>query len=267
MNQRPLIERLSNGNGSNLELDPDTVAAALGFGSVYQPASPLPETPIPQRHAADDGVIRLDERAPKPAPKPTLLSLVLTRLQSLTPISAERKQRVADAIATATIQLTAVDALVADLEEERYITISTRWESIRQQGRELLDSLPALERQLGDARRYFNESQERKQQRKNDVETFHEQRKHMGRFATDAEVRAADRKVEQGKAAMQQATQKALDDHRAMAKAESKIASVKATLESFEVELQRLEVELRGESYFDPETGLSRSPVFYRDKW
>jgi hypothetical protein len=262
---KPLIERLSNPGFQTGELDPALLAAS--FGAVYPPASPLPETPIPQRHAADDGQIRLDERAPEPTPKPSLLSLAMTRLQSLTPISDERKKQVETAIAEIIPQLTAIDVLVSELEEERYIAISTRWESIRAEGRVLLDSLPALERQLAEARRYANESQEAKGKRKNDVENFFEQRRHMSRFATDAEVRAADRKVERGKDAMQRATQRALDDLQAMAKVESKIASIEATLKSYEIELQRLEVELRGETYFDPETGLSRSPTFFKDKW
>jgi hypothetical protein len=263
---KPLIERLSRGAQSQTgEVDPAVVAAS--FGAVYPPASPLPETPIPQRHASDDGVIRLDERAPKPKPKPTLVSLAMTRLQSLTPLSAEKKKQVETAIAEIFAPLTAIDALVKELEEERWIAISTRWESIREQGRELLDSLPELQRKLAVARGYCNQSGEAKGRAKNDVENFFEQRRHMSRFATDGEVRAADRKLEQGKDAMRRAEQKALDDLRAMAKVESKIASVKANLEAYQIELQRLETELRNEQYFDPETGLCRNPTYYRDNW
>jgi hypothetical protein len=265
---KPLIERLSGGSAANLELDPDVVARAFGFGAVSQPAVPLPDNPTPARQVANASEIPLiDTRAKKPAPEPSLLSIVMGRLESLTPLSKKDEKLVTEMQATVIPQLTAIDTFIAEIKQARFIAIETRWETIRAQGRKLIDSLPELQRQLAEAQQYCNQSESVKIRTQTAAEQLFHERAAMNKspWLSKAELKSADQKLEKAKELATQARQKELDDLRRMAVAESKIANINARVESYQTELQRLQVELSGEAHFDAEFGLSTEPRFYKE--
>lgn len=270
MIQKPLTERLSNRSAGNLGLvDPDLVSAALGFGRVSQPATPLPENPTPSRQFATATEIPLiDARAKKPEPKPSLFSIVMGRLESLTPLSKEHEKLVTEMKAKVIPSLAAIDAFISEVAEERYIAVEVRWEEVRTAGRKLIDSLPALQQQLAEARGYCNQSESLKVRTQTAAEQLFHDRLAMNKspWLSKQELADADQKLEKAKELAIRAKQKALDDVRRMAVVESKIASVNATLESYQTELQRLAMELCGEAHFDSEFGLSTEPRFYKEQ-
>jgi len=247
------------------EIDP---AILNSFGSVVEVAKPLPETEVPLVHAEDDDqLIQLDVRATRPATPPSLVSIAMRRLQSLKPANPEQQAQVMEMISLITAPLRDVDAFVATLEEEHFKAIDARWESFRQQGRELADSLPALQEEFAECLRDVNASAESKGQRIADLRARIEERRKIGDFASAKEVAAADQRVEKAREAMALATQKALDDMRAMAVVEGRIETTQEKVKIAKTELHRLQAELRGERYFDPETGLSVEPLSHRANW
>jgi hypothetical protein len=267
--QKPLIERISPRSASNLELDPDTFAAALGFGRVSQPATPLPENPTPARRVANTSEISLiDTRAKKPAPKPSLFSIVMARLDSLTPLSAEHQKLVTEMQAKVIPQLTAIDNFVSEIESARYVAIECRWEEVRVAGRKLISSLPALQEEQVEALHYCNASKSAKIRTQQAAEQLWHSRAAMQKspWVSKAELKDADEKLERAKDEAVKANQKWLDDVKRMTAVEGKIEILRATLESYETELQRLQLELSGAAYFDQEFGLSTEPRFYREE-
>jgi hypothetical protein len=266
--QRPVIERISPRSASNLELDPDTVARAFGFGAASESAVPLPDNPTPARQAANASDISLiDTRAKKPEPKPSLFSLVMARLESLTPLSKKDEKRVTEMKAKVIPSLTAIDKFISEIEEARWIALETRWETIRAEGRKLSDALPALQQELAEARQYCNQSESVKIRIQTAAEQLFHERAAMNKspWLSKAELQSADQKLEKAKELAIQARQKELDDLRRMAVTESKIANIHRTLENYQTELQRLQVELSGEAHFDSEFGLSTEPRFYKE--
>lgn len=269
MIQRPLIERLSRTGMQTGELDPSTVAASFGFGAVSQPATPVPDNPPPARRVANTSEISLiDTRAKKPEPKESLFSIVMKRLESLTPLSKEHEALVTQMKAKVIPQLTAIDKFISEIEEARYIAISTRWESIRVAGRKLIDALPELQRELAEARGYCNQSESAKIRTQTAAEQLFHERSAMSKspWVSTAEFKTADAKLERAKVEAVRAKQKWMGDLGAMAKVESKIANVNATLESYQTELHLLSLELNGEATFDKELGLSSEVKFYTEE-
>ena len=263
---RSIMQRMDGNRRSGMELDPALVAR--NFGAVADVAEPFPETDVPLVHAEDDDTnIHLDQRAVKPQPPRSLQSLAVERLRSLKPRSPERKQQVAEALAAMLEPIKAIDDLVATLEQEHFEAIDARWETIRKQGRVLQDGIPGLQRELAAAMNHVNECEREKGKCKTVVEEAFYSRKKISRFSTQKEISAADQKLESARNAMALATQDTLEAHQAMAVVEGKVATVKTNLATITTEMSRLEAELRGEAYHDPATGLSTSPVFYRDKW
>jgi valyl-tRNA synthetase len=248
-----------------IEIDPTILG---NFGSVVEVGKPLPETEVPLVHAEDDDlVIQLDTRASRPAPVPTILSIAMSRLQSLKPVNPEQEKQVLEMIATMTEPLRAVDQFVETLEAEHFKALDDRWENIRLKGRALLESLPALEAEFADRLQACNESGELKGQRKQDLQNHIEQRRKINDFASAKEIAAADQRVEKSREAMASATQRALKDMQAMAAVESKIATTREKLAIAKTELHRLQAEIEGKRYFDPETGLSIEPLIHRANW
>ena len=260
---RSIMQRMDGNRRSGLELDPNVVARS--FGAVATVGEPLPETDVPLVHAEDDGEIQLDQRAAKPALPTSLAEIAMARLQSLRPRTPERKQQIAETISAMAEPLQAIDDLVAEMEAERFAAIDKRWEEIRKQGRKLLDSIPALQRELAACMNRVNASASAKSNRRADLEAYFNERKKLSRFATEAEIRAANLKVAQAKEAARAAADDALADQQALATAEAALATGRANLQTHQTELSRLESELRGEAYFDPTLGLSMTPGFYRD--
>jgi DNA mismatch repair ATPase MutS len=266
---KPLIERLSNPGFQTVEIDPALLAASFGFGAISQPNIPLPETPAPQRRIANPSDISLiDSHAKKPAPKPSLFSIVMARLESLTPLSKEHESLVTGMKAKVIPELTAIDSFVAEIEEARFIAIEVRWEEVRTAGRKLIDSMPTLQRELAEARGYCNQSESAKVRTQTAAEQLFHARIALNKsvWASKAELKDADQKLERAKDAAVKAKQLAFDDVRRMAVVESKIANVHATLESYQAELQRLALELSGEAHFDSEFGLSSEAKFYTEE-
>lgn len=261
-----LSERLGESNPHSGALDPDLLAR--NFGVVATVGEPPPEAESPLIHAEDDdSYIKFDQRAAKPEPPRSLESLAVERLRSLKPRTPERRAQVMKVIGASTAVLKAIDLLVEEMEQERFAAIDARWEEIRKQGRILLDSMPKLQKELAVCMNRVNASASAKSDRRADLETWFEERKHLSRFATEAEIRAANLKVAQAKDAARNAADDALTDQQELAAAEAALATCKANLQTHQTELSRLEAELTGQNYFDPETGLSSSPVYYRNRW
>jgi hypothetical protein len=266
---RPLTETLSRARSrsQSLELDPDLVARSLGFGAVVPVNEPLPETPSPLQHVEDDFDLPIDEQAKRPAPKPSLQELVNARLLSIKPRTPERQQEVMELIGSLLEPLKAADELVAVLEEEHFKAFDDRWEMIRRQGRELVDSLPALEKELAEAQNYHRESQEKKSHRRTDLETYSEERKRISPWSTRLEIEAADKKLERAKAAMVAADEQEFERRKVLAVHEGKVATVRENLRLLKLELKRCEAELNGQPFFDPNYGLSTDPIAHRNEW
>jgi hypothetical protein len=246
-----------------MELDADQVARS--FGVALPVGQPLPDAPL-----VDDapGEIMLDVRAPRPAPAASILEIVMRRLRSLTPQTDARKSEISNAIAVFAAPLEALDLLVAETEQEHFDAISTRWEQCRKRGRELVDeTIPKLQGEVYKWQQESQKSGEAKAERGQDAQQYFFERQKLSQWASAAEIRAADRRLADAKSASAAATELALNDLRELAKHESALASAQATLATLKAELHRLQAELRGEPYFDPETGLSRDPVAYREKW
>jgi hypothetical protein len=249
-----------------MELDADQVARTFG---VALPIGPLPESPFPATHAEDAAsAIMLDTRAPRPTPAAPILEIAMRRLQSLKPRTAERKAEVKAVIAALAAPLEALDLLIAETEQEHFNAIDARWQECRKRGRTLIDEIiPQLEGEKYKWQQEAQKSGEQKAQRGVDAQTFWWERQRISEWASEKEIAAADKRLENARAASAAATQLALDDQRSLAVAESALESAKATLATLKTELHRLATELRGEPYFDPELGLSRDPLFYKEKW
>lgn len=267
--EKPLTQRLfEQQQGGRSSAARDAALIARSFGVALEVDKPFPEAVVPDRHAEDDDeIILLDTRARRPEPQPSLLSLVMARLQSLTPRTAASKKKVSEAISSIIEPVKAIDALVDALELEHFHAIDKRWEEIRKQGRALLDSKPAVQVELAQAMQAANASLAAKGQRRLEVRTYYQERRRMSVWSTAEEIRAVDLKFERAQEAAREAEDKALEDQRTQAAAEGKLATVEANLKLLHTELHRLQAELHGEPYFDPSLGLSKSPVFYRDKW
>jgi hypothetical protein len=264
----PLIERLSrvSRRHQNGELDPEVVARS--FGAVLPVAEPLPETPNLLKHVGDDlEDLPIDAHAKRPAPKPSILTAANARLLSIKARTPERQQQVMTMIGMLLEPLTALDELVATLEEEHFRAIDDRWERIRQQGRSLADSLPALGAELAQAQHVHRESQEKRSHRKADLESFFEARKHLSTWASAKETEAADRKLLKAREAATQAADEEFEFRKSLAVVEGKMASAQENLRLLKVELKRLEAELNGQPFFDPTLGLSSDPLAYRNQW
>jgi len=266
--QKPLTQTLEDRHTHSMELNPDVVARS--FGAVMPVAQPFPETPFPIGHAEDDaaGEIMLDERAKRPAPAVPILELVMRRLQSLRPRTPERKEEIANAVAVFAAPLEALDLLISGTEEDTFEAIDKRWESIRKQGRELLDTtIPKCGKQVYRWQQQCQKSGEQKAHRIADVTSLFLQRQKISQWSSASEIDAADKRLADAKAASAAAFELSLEDQRGLATAESALATAQNHLQKLKTELHRLEAELKGEAYFDPELGLSRSPLAHREKW
>ena len=256
-------DRLNTG-----ELDPALVAAS--FGVAYEPDKPLPQADVPSIHVEDEPAskVLLDNRKlpkPKDAP-PTLFDIAVARLRSLKPRTADMRQQVAAAIADCGV-LAAIDELVAALEREHFAAIEARHEELRKQGRALLETLPAIQGELNQAMMSVNQSATLKGRAVSGVREAHEECRTISKWASRKEIIAATEKLSSAKERMNEASEAALADMRAMAAVESKLATAKANLEILETEMDRLEASASGKDFHDPTTGLSVDPVLYRDSW
>ena len=269
---KPLTENLARSRGmasqdSNLALEPEILARS--FGAVSPVNEPLPETGSPLVHAEDDFDLPIDARAAKRAaerpPTPSLLSIINARLLSIKPQSARRQKEISQWLGLVLEAIPPLDILFATMEAEHFAAIESRWETIRAAGRELADSLPDLESKVGAAQNFANQSQERKGHRKGDLEQVFEERRRISKWATAAEIKAADERLSRARNAMTAATDKALADQQILAAAESKLANAREGLRLHSLELKRLAAEIRGEPYFDPSTGLSTDPRTFQD--
>jgi hypothetical protein len=267
--QKPLIQQLADRHTSSLELDPAAVAAS--FGIVFPVNEPLPTTPFPIPHAEDDrrSEVLLDTLSPpRPAPAAPILEIVMRRLRSLTPRTEERKEHVANAIAALTVPLQALDQLIEEIEEDHFTAISTRWERCRKRGRELIDEIiPKLGKEVYQWQQASQKSYEAKRHRAADAEEYSVQRRKISDWASQREILDADKRLRDAAAASVEAAALALEDMRSLAVVESALANAQATLATLKTELHRLQAELKGTPYFDPELGLSRDPMAHRAQW
>lgn len=269
---RPLIERLSRGAQSQMgEVDPAVVAAS--FGAIYPPGSPLPNSGLPENHVEDDepSAIPVDERKlynnePKPAPR-TLLQIANARLQSLEPRTAARKAEVLKMLGTITGTLRAVDQLVATLEKEHFAFFEERWAECLEQGRTLVDSLPALQRDQAAAQQYVREADGQKDAAIGALQSCVQSERKISRWATEAEIADAGRKTAKAREQMQTATDRALSRMQELAEVETKLRRVHDNLETLKKDMARLECSLKGVPFHDPETGLSVDPKAYLENW
>jgi hypothetical protein len=268
---RPLIERLSR--GAQLQTgEVDAAVIAASFGAIYPPGNPLPSFGVVENHVEDDqpSDIEIDERKlsreSKPAPR-TLLQIANARLQSLEPRSASRKAQVLKMLGSMTERLRAVDELVATLEREHFAFFEERWEECLQQGRELDDSIPALQRALVAAQQYSREADQQKGVAIGVLQSCVQNQRKISRWATEAEILDAGRKTIKAREQMQVATDKALLRKRQLGDAEAKLKTVQANLDILKTDMARLECSLKGVPFHDPETGLSIDPKAYLENW
>jgi hypothetical protein len=132
----------------------------------------------------------------------------------------------------------------------------------------LLDTIiPKIQGTIHKWQQECQKSGEAKAERGADAQQCFFERKKISQFASRKEIEAADRRLENARAASAAAAELALEDLRELAKHESALASAQATLQLLKTELHRLATELRGDIYFDPELGLSRDPLAHRAKW
>jgi hypothetical protein len=262
---RGLTASLTDSRLHNGTIDPAAVARSFG---VEVPGQPMLESEIPSKSLSDTpSTIQLDTRASKPAPKSSLLALAQVRLHSLRPQTEERKREVAAMLALMVEHLGAADDLIATIEDEHFAAIEARKERIRKAGREILDGLPALQRAQAEARMFGNNSEAAKVAAKTKLENAYEARKRISRWATAAEIAAADKTLAKARVEMNRATEMALQKQRDLVDCENQVKQAEANLEALGTEKERLDAELDGQPYFHPELGLSTSPVFYRDSW
>jgi uncharacterized protein YukE len=270
VNQKPLIERLSRTGTQTGELDPALLAAS--FGAIYPPGGPLPDSGLTENHVEDDqpSAIPIDERKlsnePKPAPR-SLLEIAKARLHSLEPRTAQRKMEVWKMLGTMIEPLRAVDELVATLEREHFATFTERWEQCLGQGRELVDSLPTLQRELAAAQQAVREADQKKANAIGVLQSSVQNARKISRWATEAEISEASRKTIKAREEMQVATDKALLRMKQLAEAEGKLATVQKNLEILKTDMARVECSLKGVPFHDPETGLSVDPTAYKESW
>jgi len=270
VNQKPLIERLSRTGTQTGELDPALLAAS--FGAIYPPGGPLPDSGLTENHVEDDepSAIPIDERKlsnePKPAPR-SLLEIAKARLHSLEPRTAQRKMEVWKMLGTMIEPLRAVDELVATLEREHFAVFTERWEQCLEQGRELVDSLPALQRELAEAQQAVRLADQKKADAIGVLRSCVQSVRKISRWATEAEIADAGHKEANAREAMQVATDRALLRMRELAEAETKLKRVENNLETLKTDMARLECSLKGVPFHDPETGLSVDPTAYKENW
>jgi chromosome segregation ATPase len=264
---KPLLQQISDSNNHSLELDPAVVAS--NFGVAYPPNQPLPDSGLPERHVEDDQLdVVTDQRKPPKQKQPaSLLTLALTRLRSLQPQSPERARQVEQAIANITAPLKAVDDLVAVLEKEHHDAIATRWDELRVQGRKISEGMDALTGEVNRCMMRVNDSEAAKVRAKTRLQAHHESASKMSRWASEEEIAAAEKLVAADRISMQEATDVALAAQKVLAEAQNKVAIAQAQILGIQREMDRCEAELKGQSYHDPELGLSKDPVFYRDSW
>jgi hypothetical protein len=270
MNQKPLSAQLTERQRHDMQLDADQVARSLGFGAVMPVNEPFPETAFPIGHAENDAAsdIMLDTEAPRPEPKPPLLELAMRRLRSLTPHTPELKEEIENAIAVFATPLAALDQLVERVEQEHFSAIDARWERIRKEGRELLDTIiPKCEKAVYRWQQQAQKTSEAKAQRAADALQCLFERQKISEWASASEIAAADKRKANAGDASVAAAALALEDQRGLAAAESALATATGHLQKLKTELHRLQAELHGQVYFDTTLGLSRDPLSHRAKW
>jgi hypothetical protein len=269
--QKPLIERLSRTQAQMDAVDPALLAAS--FGVIYPPGSPLPNSGLTENHVEDDqpSAVPIDERKlnskeSKPAPR-SLLEIAKARLRSIEPRSPERKAQVWKMLGTIVEPLRAVDEMVATLEREHFAFFEKRWEECLEQGRSLVDSLPALHKDLAAAQQYVREADQQKANAIGVLQSCVQSERKISRWASESEIADAGRKTAKAREAMQVATDRALLRMQQLGDAEAKLKTVQANLEILKTDMARLECSLKGVPFHDPATGLSVDPTAYKESW
>jgi len=163
--------------------------------------------------------------------------------------------------------LESFDRFVAEMEEEHFVAVDQRWENCRIAGRKLVDSVPALEREIAQGQQLVRETGQTKGQRKGELETLYYQRQRISQWADENEIRTADKQLSDAREAMQIATQEALEAMQDLADSESKLLTTRAHLQTLQTEMSKLQHELDGQAYFDPSLGLSARPTAYKESW
>jgi hypothetical protein len=265
---KPLTQKLDDSLSRNMELDPATVAAS--FGAVMPVGEPLPDSGLPERHVEDDVLdLTTDQRKPlkQKEPPAALLTLALTRLRSLKPLSKERTKQVEQAVLNISAPLKAVDDLIAVLEREHRDSIAARWDELRKTGREISARMDGLVGEVNRCLMAVNESEAKKVHCKTQLQTHHDNLRRINRWASEEEIAEAEKLVAADRIAMQEASDVALAAQQVLAEAQNAVTIAKAQILGIQREMDICEAELQGQPYHDRELGLSKDPTFYRDAW
>jgi len=236
-------------------LDPRTVAAS--FGRVVTVAEPLPEEYARESSAP---VIR---EAPAGVPsEPASFTATIGILARLKSDDAARKRRVAELIATLAPLLQKADRLVEECKAERITFLDAEHDRVVAQGRELLAKIEnVLAPASAQALRDWNQARETKQQRFADLEQAKEIVKHQSQWATKKEIAAAENAFE----AAQKKTRAAIEAEAAALaeynRAESALETARSTLAEWAKRERQLDLEMSGQPYVDPFTGLTATPA------
>jgi len=251
-------------------LDPRVVAES--FGQVLPAGEPLPDSGKPENHVEFDteSPLRIDHHPfVRPRNLRSLVNIATARLASIPPRTKERADQVARMHLETRETLEAIDNLVALLEQEHFAEVIERWEALQKRGRELRASFLSLQEKINNMMMQVNEAEARKAHCKTQLQSHHYAAGKLStdRFRTEEEIAAADALVASDRAAMDEASQKALAAQQALGEAQNTLKLAHAELEGITIAMDRCVCELNGQSYHDPATGLSVDPRNYQDQW
>lgn len=144
--------------------------------------------------------------------------------------------------------------------EEREAAVA-RLNEIKALGREQEATCARISQELMQAGVEFNQARDTKEKRIEAVRVAKYQREHMSRWASDAEVARADRKLAECKASAQKAVHAEAAALQEMNRIQGLLAEAQANLNLLVAEEVRTRHVINGvRAYLDPETGLATVP-------
>jgi hypothetical protein len=245
--QKPLIQRLDDMRRGD---------ASGGFGAVFPPGMPLSEAPrrsssMPTLEHALGGVRNAGE---------DLDVGILARLISLQPERQELRERLQLLIGELAPLLTEAEELVQQIETENRESLEQKHREIRKQGRKQQAVCEQLSQELKNAELTLMNIAGHQENILNELRALkllEEKGHNVGRWASDAELSAWDERVNKAKARVVEANEAAAIAVRERNEAAERRRPAEEELARLGTEEIRLRAEISGESFVDPEFGLS----------
>jgi len=221
----------------------------------------MPGYPLPEIEAPDNPRIEIQQEQPTQATEAlSIQAVILGKLLAANPDSDVLKQEKQFWLDRAG-DYAALDAFIDACEEERHTSLIKQHKQIRRLGREQTTLVQRLEAEFAQANQRWNDLSMVKSKSLDGVEQAKYQYSHLGRFARDTEIQAAEDRVENAKNLTRIAIKEEVSALADRNQAEENFLEARGELARIVADEIRIRAALRGEPYRDPELGLEVRPT------